>query len=75
MITPTWADPRRGGAGTWRHTAPHAPSLRFSPVAFLACLIGLTLFIGLVAVGRAGMCDWYDNQLQYCSGYATETPR
>lgn len=74
MNTPTWADPRQGGAGTWQHIAPHASTIRLSLTAFLACLIGMTLFLGLVVLGRAAMCATHKTSdgspaISYCAGY------
>lgn len=65
----TWADPRHDGAGTWKHTASHASTFTDLLTAFIACLLGLTLLVGLVVAGRAGMCRAYDDQLRYCPGY------
>jgi hypothetical protein len=71
---PVWADLRQGGAGSWRHTAPHASTVRLTVTTFLACLIGTTLFLGLVVAGRAAMCATHSNKLSYCPGYVG-TPR
>lgn len=61
-----WSVPA-DGAGTWAHTAPHANSIADLAVAFIACLLGLTVLVGLIVAGRAAMCSAYDGALSYCA--------
>lgn len=69
-----WTTPR-DGAGIWTETGRDHDTPRSIATAFLACLAGLVLMVGLVAAGRALMCATHkgpDGQptISYCDGYA-----
>lgn len=62
------------GAGTWRHTPAHRPVVVDIAVTFLASVLGLVLFVGLVVVARHGVCRMYEHRTDAPS-YCTQEPQ
>jgi hypothetical protein len=72
-----WFDPRHNGRGHWEPTPkPDRVAEAVDLIVFVLFLtIALTVFLGVVALGRAAMCSAYDNGLRYCPGYSADGAR